>query len=790
MHPDFSHTADKLEFRQVLEIIASYSRSERSRESIRSLVPCENPEEAASNRSKIMELRRLAESEGSLPIGGWQDSFELLSRAAIEGQVYTGEELVAIAAAEKKAAEIKSFLASKVELLPLVSCNADSLTVHEDFFRRVEQTIEKDFEVADSASPRLMQLRREISSLRSKLRKSLGEFAERVGKGKGHEFVTIRGERYVVSLPRNEALRMRGVVHQASASGASLFIEPLEFVDDNNRLESLLDDERAEVARILAELSREVMIHRESMIENQNVLRDLDCLVSEAEFARRFRCISPDRAKGSELVLVDARHPLLEKKLSEQDSGRSLTPLDIRCDDDLKVLVISGPNAGGKTVALKTIGLLVLMDSAGLCTPCSEGSAIPRYDSIFVDIGDDQSIEASLSTFSSRVLRLRTIVECADQNSLVLIDEIGDGTDPEEGAALAQAALEHLMARCGRIVVTTHLTALKGWAHRTPGAMNATLEFDSQKLEPLFTLKMGVPGRSWGIEVASRMGLGPSIVDSARARMGVEALRLEELLAHLEKAERLAEAERRELERRERLLAELLENYRERLDSIKKHREDLLAEARKEALDIVKSARRDLEALVKEIRAAGADRATVHSAKEKIEERKKTLERDLSRRASPSLPFASEEVKPGVRARIASLGKEGTVSNVNGSRITVELEGGMRVETNIGDLEHPGSARQEKRVASISWTVESREPVAPEISIRGLERDEALERVDAFLDRAVLQGLKTVVIIHGIGRGILKRAVYDMLRKDPRVMDVHPGEPALGGDGVAVVNLK
>jgi DNA mismatch repair protein MutS2 len=788
---EFAHTADKLEFRAVLGIIAGYARSERSKERILASGMVSSVGEAEERQGEIEELVSLATLGESLPIGGWEDSAGILEKARADGCVFTGEELVRIAQGEVKADEVRRFLGANAPQLPRLSRYEPRLEVRGDLIEAVRRAIGHDFEVLDAASRELARLRRESESLRGRLRKEYAEYAVRIGGGKGYEFVTVRGERYVVSVPRGEAGRLKGIVHQTSASGASLYIEPLEFVDENNRLESLVQEERDEVARILVGLSATVCEHRARLLENQETLVELDCVSAKATFAERFHCIRPEHDARGVLVLRGARHPLLEKRFAEEGMGRAVKPLDLRCEADLRALVISGPNAGGKTIALKTAGLLVVMDRSGLLIPCDHGTALPDYGTVFVDIGDDQSIEKSLSTFSSRIVRLKRILELADERSLVLIDEIGDGTDPEEGAALAEAALERLIRSCGRTIVTTHLRALKGWAHGAPGAYNATLEFDPDKLEPLFILKMGVPGRSWGIEMAARLGLPPDVVERAKEGMGSEALRLEELLAHLEKTERMVVAERAALLEKETLLAGLIESYRDRLDRFKKDREELVTKARTEALEIVSSTRREMENLIREIRLAQAERPVVRRAHERVAERKREFEHKLIRR-KPAPPIDVASLRPGMRVHIRSLGREGRVASIDSAaRVFLELDGGLRVETGADDLARVEPRNERRAAPAASWTIETpAAPVSDELSVRGMERAEALERVDAFLDRAVLHGLRTVVIIHGIGRGILKRAIYGMLKKDPRVADVHPGEPARGGDGVAVVELR
>jgi len=788
---DFAHTAEKLEFAAVLDVIAAAARSGRAKERIRALGMLASVDEAERRQRETEEVLSLSAAGESVPLGGWEDSALIIERERSAGHVFGAEELVSVARAEATADEVKRFLARNAERLPLVSRLEPRIAPRREFVEAVRRSIGPDFEILDAASPELRRLRRETVSARGRLRKEFADYAARLGGAQGYEFVTVRGERYVVSIPRAEAGRLRGIVHQTSGSGASLFIEPLEFVDSNNRLESLVQEERDETARILAGLSERLFEHREALLGNQEALAELDCLAAEAEFARRFRCIRPEHDSSGLLVLRGARHPLLEKRFAEEGRGRVTKPLDIRCEAELRALVISGPNAGGKTVALKTVGLLVVMDRAGLLVPCQHGTTLPDYASVFVDIGDDQSIERSLSTFSSRIARLKLILELADERSLVLIDEIGDGTDPEEGAALAEASLERLMGSCGRTIVTTHLRALKGWAHSAPGAYNATLEFDPEKLEPLFVLRMGIPGRSWGIEMAGRLGLPRDIIDGATGRMGSDALRLEVLLAHLERTEAKLVEERAALHEKESLLAGLIESYRDRLDRMKRDREELVTKAREEALEIVSSTRREMEKLIQEIRLTQAERPVIRAAHERVAERTREFKKTLERKVKP-VAIDPGELRPGVWVGIRSLGREGRVVSIDSaSRVFVELEGGLRVETGAADLTRATREAKRPGARKPSWSLGSpAEPPSNELSVRGLEKAEALELVDAFLDRAVLGGLRTVVIIHGIGKGILKRAIYDMLRTDSRVAEVRPGEPARGGDGIAVVELR
>ncbi len=789
---EFEHASDKLEFDSLLGIIASYAVSPRSADYLMKTRMAGSTAEVEKSQGEIAEALGFLERGEDLPIPGWKDSWEAISSIPAEGVVTDPDRLSLIAAGERAAARVHGYIEKHVEHLRLLGRFVDRFDLKADVAASIDKAIGKENEVRDDASKELARVRRRIGETRERLRKEFAAFAQKEGAGKGYEFVTMRGERYVVSMPRHDASHIKGIVHHASASGASLFVEPLQFVERNNMLESLIEEERREVERILRELSSLVFINREPLMGNQAALLELDAVRAKAYFSKRFSCTRPGHSEEGKLHLRSARHPLLEKRLDEE--GGRIKPLDLECDAGLRVLVISGPNAGGKTVALKTIGLLVMMDRAGLLIPCAEDSVLPGYRSIFVDIGDDQSIENALSTFSSRIVRIKAILELADERAIVLIDEIGDGTDPDEGAAIAEAVLERLIDTGARAVVTTHLRALKGWAHSTEGVENATLEFDPERLEPLFRLRIGVPGRSWGIEMAGRMGLREDIVMRARERMGGEAVRLEELLAHLERTERAVLEEQLELEKKEKELTALIESYRDNLDTLEQERDDLERKARKEALEIISSTRREMEHLIKNIRVTQAEREVVREAQRRVRDKKAEFEQAVRRRKRKRSELRIQDISEGGWYEITSLGLIGRALPVSedSDKVFLELTGGLRVETSVEDLEPADRESIEKTdSAGHSWTVSRADgPVATELMVRGYDRQEAIELVDAFLDKAVLQGLGQVTIIHGIGKGVLKRAIYRMLKKDPRVREFRPGDPAFGGDGVVVVELK
>lgn len=789
MEEELFHTSRKLEFDSVLKIIAGYAESEKAMETINSIRPLQSTEEIERHQNEIVELVTLQENGKDLPIAGWKDSRDILKEIAVQGTIVENKKMVQIAKAENQVARVKEYFLKNVENSHLLNRHSRKLIIHEELAAKILSIIGDDYEVVDSASKSLSKLRREIRSVQKSLRRKFADFANDRGKGDGREFVTVRGNRYVVAISRNNASNIKGIVHHESGSGASLFIEPFELVENNNRLEALFQDEKKEIFRILREVTNNIYGNRENLVENQNILGRFDVINALARFAHQFQSCKPKHSSNGQLILRGARHPLLQRQLEEDNRISKIVGLDLEADRDLKVIVISGPNAGGKTVVLKTIGLIILMDRSGLLVPALAGTTIPNYKNVLVDIGDDQSIKKSLSTFSSRVLRIKRILSIADSNTIVIIDEIGDGTSHEEGEAIAEAVLAKLKDICGRVVVTTHFTGLKGWAHEESGVINATLEFDSVNLKPLYKMKFGVPGRSWGLETARRLGLSENLVRTAANKLDNSAHDLEGLLSYLEEKRQLLEKSLSESRIKQERLADLAADYGKQLDDLNKNMEKYKREARSEALKVVSEARAGIEKLVNDIRTAQADKKSIKRAKDQIAKRKQLLEEKV-KKSEEFQYILPGEVKPGQWVKIVSLDKGARVISVSESdKVFVELEGGIKVETSMQDLLPIKEKERKRSRRKINW-IASAEPVYPEIMIRGLERVEALEMTDHLIDRAVLQGLSSVRIIHGIGQGILKRAVYNKLRNDPRVKDIHPGEAAIGGDGVAIVELK
>ncbi len=611
-----------------------------------------------------------------------------------------------------------------------------------------------------------------------------------VGEIGSDAHATVMGTRHVLVVPRGRVKRGGGLVHGASHTGGSLYFEPMALLDLNNELETRLADELEEVDRILRALSDRVRRSAPVVIANADVVEALDAIRARASFAERFGCITPDiNADGAgRLHLVRARHPLLTLALDRTGSLASLVPLDLTLEPARRLMVITGPNAGGKTVALKTVGLFVLMLQCGLPLPCAHGTELPLFDRVLVDIGDEQSLESSLSTFTSHLGHLSAMTRRAGRNVLCLIDEIGDGTDPDEGAAIAIATLERLLASGAAVIATTHFGRIKTFALETTGVANASMAFEEETAQPLFRLLQGIAGRSRGIDTARRTGFDRDLVRRAEEILGSEAFRMESALARLEAGYLAMEREREALAAERRRLEELSASAEEKERAFSLTRKEASRRAMREAEEMLTQARRDVEDIVKRLREKSADKATIRESRERIDR----LMKDVRERARASEPEfeALPSVQVGDRVSLSPSGRPaGTVVEVERRNAVVDI-GGKRIRARIGKIYRAADDPAQKAAARPAVAVQY-EPVSDtEVHVRGMLREDALEIVSRFIDRAVLSGLHEVKIVHGRGEGILSRAVREELKRDPRVVSFRFGDPMEGGIGVTFVTLR
>ena len=781
-HPlPFEHAASVLSLGDVLDLVAAQCVNDSARRAVSASVPTSDLAVIQQSLDEIAEYALLREQSGgvAIPDTSYRDDVEAIA----EGARGSGEALRRIADGERAIASLRKDVAANAEAFPRLAEIAVSATPHHELVAEADRALEADGSVKDDATPELKSIRRAIRSLRSTLRDRVEKLVGELG---ADSHATVAGSRHVLVVPRTKVRKGSGFVHGASGSGGSLYIEPLAILDLNNDLETRTADDAEEVARILDDLSKRVRQAAPAILANADVVDRVDAIRARAAFAEQFGCIAPEISSSGRLRLVRARHPLLALALERAGRLDQQVPLDLLLETSDRLLIITGPNAGGKTVALKTAGLLSLMLQCGLRVPCAYGSEMPIFERIFADIGDEHSLESSLSTFTSHLRHLDEMTRYANARSLCLIDEIGDGTDPDEGAAIAIAALERLLASGAAVIATTHYGRIKTFALETRGVANASMAFADETSRPLYRLLQGVAGRSRGIETARRTGFDGEVVARAESILGGEAFRLESALARLEKSHLALVAEREALEAARLKLAEATRASEEKERAYTLTKKEATKRAVREAEEMLSDARREVESVVREIRTRGAEKTVIRDSRQRLDKMTEDVRRKAEALEPKLVPLAS--VKPGDRVALNPNGKPwGTVTEVDRKDVTVEL-GGKKIRTRIGRL-YPAAVEGEKIPASFVGV--QFEPVSEtEIMVRGMDRESALDEVSRFIDRAVLTGLSEVKIIHGLGTGVLAKAVREALTRDPRVSSHRYGDPLEGGTGVTIARLK
>ncbi len=779
-------TLRRLEFPKILEQLANYADSALGKEKALALQPVTDLETACRRQKETAEGCNLLRFEPLAEIGGWHDLRNQLERAK-RGAVLEPEEFLFIADTLAAARRIGKFLSERRERYPLLSGIASRLAVMPDLEQKIRKAILPAGEVADHASPELAQIRRSLNQAQARVKERLEQIIRSPGYQKylQEPIVTIREGRYVVPVKVEYRGRMPGIVHDQSASGATLFIEPMAVVEENNELRRLKTAEKQEVERILTVLSVAVARVAGELGDSLAALGELDFILAKARYSRKLNASAPVLEEGAFLDIRQGRHPLLQGQV---------VPVDIRLGIEFDILVITGPNTGGKTVVLKTAGLLALMAQAGLHLPADGSSRLGVFHRVFADIGDEQSIEQSLSTFSSHMTNIVDIMQKAGRDSLVLLDELGAGTDPVEGAALAQAILERLQVKETRTIATTHYNELKNLAYTREGMENASVEFDAVTLRPTYRLLTGRPGRSNAFEIAVRIGLPREIIVRAGDFLTAEQARMEELLRDVEKARQEAETNRETANRLKEEAARLKDQYEKMISEISSRREELLTKARAEARMLVKSARLEAKAVVDELKAGlaketGRERANViQKSRQRLVELQHTHMQEPA--AGGEIPA---QVQVGEEVFLPQFNQHGYVQGLSAKDGEVQVQvGAIKLSVPLSELrkavKRSVADSGQERVASVLLN-KTRE-ISSELSLRGLYVNEALLEVEKYLDNASLAGLFRVSLIHGKGTGSLREAIHRYLTGHQRVKSFRLGDHNEGGSGVTVVELS
>ncbi len=780
-----------LEFDKILSRLAAHAAFSASEALARGLAPLTDADEIARRQGETTEARALLDQNPEMGIGGARDVRPLTRGARIEA-VLTPPELQEVRQTLIAARQLRRALARLELLYPRLAARAVLLPELPVVIDTIARAIDDRGQVADGASDELARIRSDLNTTRARLMDKLQRFINSPSNAKliQEPIITQRDGRYVIPVRAEAKGRLSGVVHDTSASGATIFIEPLGVVEIGNRVRELEREEAREVERILRELTALVAAHADRIDAAVETLAELDLALAKAKYSAEIRGIAPDlfmpdpQARGGAGVALDlrqARHPLLD--------ASKVVPISITLGGEFSILIITGPNTGGKTVTLKTVGLLALMAQSGLHIPAAEGSRLPVYTGIYADIGDEQSIEQSLSTFSSHLKNLVEILGAADAHSLVLLDELGAGTDPVEGSALARAILTFLLDRKIPALVATHYAELKAFAHSTPGVQNASMEFDVETLSPTYRLTIGLPGRSNAFAIASRLGLDGGIIEKARAAISRGDVEMERMLAEIRAARQEADSARAHTEIARREAERLSLDARRKMVDAEKKRAEILEQAHSDAQAEIDLARQELARLRQEWRAVLVTREVVEKEENKLDELAAQLPVAPKPVTRPPALVQPGAVKVGDHVWVDRLNKAGEVVALDADGADVQV-GSFRVHLKPDEVGEKVAAHQVPREPPASRiSVPEVESPGVEVSLRGMRAADALDKLDRYLDRAYMAGLPYVRIVHGKGTGTLRKLARDLLREHPLVAEVREAAPHEGGDGVTIARL-
>jgi DNA mismatch repair protein MutS2 len=815
MPEPLSHTSARvLEFDSLRDLLRGYAASPLGQRLICALQPSQDRDWIQNQHRMTAEIREFRRVGSSFDFSGLLDITEPVNKSRIAGATLEIAEirdviLVVDRSAEWREVSLKPPAAMRSEWKAVAQLSS-GIADFAEFLRAFRNKILPDGTLDDRASPELARIRREMEKQRRHIQESLRGYLRRLTEGgtAQDELVTIRGERFVIPVKIEQKRRVQGVVHGASSSGQTVFIEPLETIEQNNELVRLMDEEQAEIHRILLEMTRRIGQQAPAILAAMDVLSELELQFAKARFADDYNCVaatffeeSQPQPQAARLILWKARHPLLERNLKAK--GASVIPISIELESSHQQLIITGPNTGGKTVALKTLGLLALMAQAGVPVP-ADRAQLPVFDAVLADIGDYQSIEQNLSTFSAHVTNIDFISRTATPGSLVLLDELGSATDPEEGAALAVAIAEHFRAIGCITIISTHHTSLKIFAANTAGVLNSSVGFDEATLQPTYELKIGVPGASAGINIAQRLGLNSAIIEQARLRLGSQARDVGEFLDRLHSDLRVLDSERSRLTIRE----QEVEREKARLASEgKRDQQAKIKELEKKVDGLL----RDFEYHAREAVNAIQDRAASQKFSKDTERRIAKLRREFREQFDSAVvahttgadaddpdaqPQMIKHVAEGDTVKLKSIGRPALVARrLDDNHFEVEI-GVMKMKIARNDIAEilaraSDSPVKAARARGISVSLENEsQGVSSEINVIGRTVDEATREVEKFVDRAFLAGLPRVRVVHGSGMGILRKALRQYLQTHPHVESIAEPPHNEGGGGATVVELR
>jgi len=776
-----------LEFDKVRNQLIEHTSSSLGREKALALVPSVDFDEVARLQEETDEAAKVLRLKGNIPLGGIHDIRPHVKRAQIGGML-SPLELIHVASIVHASRQMKRFIEDLQELteVPILLSYSERIIVLANLEESIRNAIDEGGEVLDGASETLRSLRQQMRTRESRVREKLESMirSSNASKMLSDAIITIRNDRFVIPVKQEYRAHYGGIIHDQSSSGQTLFIEPQSVVQLNNELQSIRVKEQQEIERILSELSALTADHHDELLEIVVIMGELDFMFAKARYGSKIKGSKPIVNNEGRINLFQARHPLI--------SIDEVVPNSIALGKDYTTIVITGPNTGGKTVTLKTVGLCTLMAQAGLQIPALDGSEVAVFESVYADIGDEQSIEQSLSTFSSHMVNIVEILNKVDYNSLVLFDELGAGTDPQEGAALAISILDEVYKCRARVIATTHYPELKAYGYNREGVINASVEFDVETLSPTYKLLIGVPGRSNAFEISKRLGLKESVIETARSYISADSNEVENMIASLESSRKQAERDREEAHQLLKDADYLHKDMQKQMAAYYEKKDELAEKAKVKAASIVEKAKEEAEEIIRDLRKLRLEKGAEIKEHELIDAKKRLSdaapELNQVKKGGKAKP-GKHEFKPGDEVKVLTFDQKGhLVERVSGKEWQVQI-GILKMKVKESDLEYMNSPKpvETKPIATIKGKDFH---VSLELDLRGERYEDALMRVEKYIDDALLAGYPRVNIIHGKGTGALRQGVQEYLRNHRSVKKIRFGDAGEGGTGVTVVEFK
>jgi DNA mismatch repair protein MutS2 len=804
-----------LEFDKIRNTIAGLSVSELGKSLAKNLKPISDMADIERMLDIISEAKRINIVEGGFPLSGLQDIRQIMKKASIVGTILEPLELLNVASTMRVARNLRSFAKEFFDKYPIIYEIIDNLNTFSDIEESVSSSIDHEGNILDSASPELYRIRRQIFAVRERITRQLGSILRSPDYQTAiqEDVITLRNDRYVIPVKQNQRGSVPGITQGRSASGITAFVEPNAVVELNNELQELISDELIEIRRILGDITDRIRRAIPQLQNSIQILAEIDLINAKSLLCVKLGTTRPELNQNGYINLIKARHPILQMNIDERNrlarenntqNPEKIVSIDFYIGDEFNTLVITGPNTGGKTVALKTVGLLTLMMQTGLHVPVGDGSKMSIFNEVFADIGDEQSIEQNLSTFSSHITRINRIIKQLDDSSLVLLDELGAGTEPSEGAALGMAILDYLHSRGVRTVATTHHDSLKAHVYSSEGMENASVAFDLATLKPTYELRIGLPGSSNALKIADRLGLPKEIIDNAKKHLNPNNIQIADLISNVEEMQKELEEQKKIAEERTISAFKTQQAHELLLSQLKSSKKEVEREALAEASKIIEKTKLLMENTIAELKKEKATPESIHKARQVVYKaredvakaiQKTKYEKPEDQMKTEGREAKRDELKIGDDVYVKSLQFQGTLASLPDSKDIVQvLSGSAKISVPISDIRLLSKSAEKKvkdnRYSAVNLQTAKISNISSTLDLRGHRVLEAIEKTDKFLDDAAIANLPSISIIHGHGTGALRQAITELLNEHPQVANHYFAPPKEGGQGVTIVELR